>query len=153
VDDLIIWLRNEISYDRDAASITGHGGFEPQRWDTKPPGVVNPGGIRNGETWVPLYAYDRGLGDPPGADEPGEAPVAVVRNWRREFGHVIRHDPRNVIADCEAKLAILSLYEKQAAKESENAMEEDRTWALAPVVRHLGHGYRHRDGYREEWKP
>jgi Family of unknown function (DUF6221) len=56
-------------------------------------------------------------------------------------------------ARCEAELAILDLYEQQAAKASENAMEEDRAWTLWPVIALLGSGYRHRAGYREEWKP
>lgn len=57
------------------------------------------------------------------------------------------------MAQLEADLAVLDLYEKQAAKEFDNAMEEDRVWTLAPVIRLLGSGYRHRPGYREEWKP
>lgn len=54
----------------------------------------------------------------------------------------------------EAELAVLDLYETQAARENWNCMEEDRTWLLASVVRLVGHGYRRRPGYREtEWKP
>jgi hypothetical protein len=59
------------------------------------------------------------------------------------------NDPRDTIARCEAELAILDLYEQQAAKDN-NAMEEDRTWLLARVVRLLATGYKHRPGYREE---
>lgn len=62
-------------------------------------------------------------------------------------------EARERVAQLEAALAILDLYKKQAAKEFSNAMEEDRTWVLAPVVRLLASGYRHRPGYREEWKP
>ena len=43
--------------------------------------------------------------------------------------------------------------ERQEAKASENAMQEDRAWTLWPVVALLGYGYRHRPGYREEWAP
>ena len=54
----------------------------------------------------------------------------------------------------EAELAVLDLYETQAAREFCNCMEEDRTWLLASVVRLIGRGYRRRPGYREsEWKP
>lgn len=64
---------------------------------------------------------------------------------------IAANDPQDVIARCEAALAILDLYEKQAAKEFVNAMEEDRTWILAAVVRLLASGYRHRPGYAEHW--
>ena len=53
----------------------------------------------------------------------------------------------------KAELAILDLYEAQAAKASENAMEEDRAWALWPVIRLLASGYRRRPGWQEEWFP
>jgi hypothetical protein len=66
---------------------------------------------------------------------------------------IAANDPQAVIARCEAELAILDLYEQQVAKASENAMEEDRAWTLAPVIALLASGYRHRKGYREEnWK-
>ena len=39
---MIAWLRREIERDLSAARIIGAGGFEPQRWDTQPPGQVNP---------------------------------------------------------------------------------------------------------------
>ena len=59
--------------------------------------------------------------------------------------------PAYVIARCEAELAILDLYEQQAAKAAENAMQEDRAWTLWPVIVLLAEGYRHRDGYAERW--
>jgi hypothetical protein len=70
-----------------------------------------------------------------------------------QFDHIAANDPQDVIARCEAELAILDLYERQAAKNGENAMEEDRAWTLAPVICLLGSGYASRPGYREEWKP
>jgi len=64
------------------------------------------------------------------------------------------NDPADTIARGEAELAILDLYERQAAKASENAMEEDRAWTLWSAVRLLGSGYKTRPGYRAvEWKP
>lgn len=63
------------------------------------------------------------------------------------------NDPQDTIARCEAELAILDLYEQQAAKAGENAMEEDRAWTLWPVVAHLVSAYRHWPGYRPVWVP
>jgi len=63
------------------------------------------------------------------------------------------NDPRDTIARCEAELAILDLYERQAARASENAMQEDRAWTLWPVITLLGYGYRSRPGYHPEWAP
>lgn len=71
---------------------------------------------------------------------------------REREGDYHYFEARERVARCEAELAILDLYEQQAAKDN-NAMEEDRTWLLARVVRLLATGYRHRTGYREEWKP
>ena len=73
-------------------------------------------------------------------------------NVERE-GDVLWFDARERADGYEAMLAILGLYEEQAAKASENAMEEDRTWVLGHVVDLLGSAYRHRLGYREEWAP
>ena len=67
--------------------------------------------------------------------------------------HIAANDPQDTIARCEAELAILDLYEQQAAKWYENAMQEDRAWTLWPVIALLASGYRHRPGYRAEWAP
>jgi hypothetical protein len=80
-----------------------------------------------------------------------EARLLALR--RQEGQHRDYYEAQERVARLEADLAILDLYEKQAAKEFDNAMEEDRTWTLSPVVRLLGHGYRFRSGYREAWKP
>lgn len=159
------WLRREILNDLRAAKIISDGGFEPQRWDTDPPGQVNPSEHPASEAvtvaigqepksscgWVPVWAWDQVTGEEPDDYTSGVAALAEV--GRREFDHIIRHDPRNVVADCEAKIAILDRYERQAAKYGENCMEEDRMWVLEPVVELLATGYRHREGFREEWLP
>ncbi len=99
------------------------------RWDTEPPGQVNPEKVpyaaeldkilvpdeedrmlRPGPAgyWTEVVAYDRMNTEPPGADcRDSDLPVMLVNNGRREASHVIRHDPRWAVADCEAKLAIL----------------------------------------------
>jgi len=57
------------------------------------------------------------------------------------------NDPQDTITRCEAELAILDLYKQQAAKASENAIQEDRAWTLWPVLALLASGYKHRPGY------
>ncbi|HLK73776.1 MAG TPA: DUF6221 family protein [Streptosporangiaceae bacterium] len=76
--------------------------------------------------------------------------------------HIARHDPRDVIADCEAKLAILDEYEAQPGFDLEPGVSEGRDdaerlrdegvkYALENVVRLLAEGCRHREGWRKEW--
>lgn len=77
--------------------------------------------------------------------------AAYLANVERE-GEVLYFEARERVEDCEARQAILGLYEKQSAKAGENAMEEDRAWTLWPVVCLLSSAYRHRHGYRQEWE-
>ena len=170
-DGLEAWLRQQIEGDLSAARIIGAGGFEPQRWDTEPPGQVNPEPVpfraelnavvipdeedrcdREGlPYWVQVVSYDRELGDPPECDgRDSDLPVMLVDDGRREVDHIIRHDPRNVVADCEAKLAILD----KAMSLAERFGEESLPGRVAlDYVESLASAYRHRPGYREEWKP
>ena len=183
VNDLVAWLRREIEADRDHANLISAGGFVPQRWDTEPPGQVNPEKVayaaeldrilvpdeedrmlRPGPVgyWTEVVAYGRMNTEPPGADCRGsDLPVMLVNNGRREASHVIRHDPRWAVADCEAKLAILD--EHRSFDPASDWLggfcatcgEVDHRRVAWPcrTVRLLGSGYRHRPGYREEWKP
>jgi hypothetical protein len=120
--DPVAWLRAEVKADLSAARIINAGGFSPQRWDTEPPGQVNPDEIPQSRAvtdalgcdpayicgWVQLVAYDKLNNEPDEAyGRDSGAPFALVDNGRREFEHIIRHDPRNEIARCEAELAIL----------------------------------------------
>lgn len=182
-DGLVPWLRAEITADLDAARLISAGGFEPQRWDTEPPGQLNPAVMplpfrdavnaalipdeedrafrEDLPHWVQVVAYDRMLGEPPEADcRDSDLPVMLVDDGRREVEHVIRHDPRNAAADCEAKLSVLDLCERVIG-EDEHAHEDcgaAGSWTGLAVarlaVRRMAYGYRHRKGYREaEWKP
>lgn len=116
------WLRAQIEADLAAAKIISAGGFAPELWDTEPPGQVNPGDIPQGDAvtaalgcapeyicgWVQVVAYDKFSDEPDEAyQRDSGAPFALVDNGRREVDHIIRNDPRNVVARCEAELAIL----------------------------------------------
>ena len=167
----VAWLRKTVEGDLAAAKIIGAGGFAPQRWDTEPPGQVNPEHIPASDQvsavlgldreeapcgWVEIVAYDRLNNEPPERDgRDSTAPVMLVDSGRREFDHIIRHDPRNVIADCEAKLAILDEHGSEHMC-FENT-RDGNTWSWydgdCRVMRTIAGAYRHRPGYREEdWK-
>jgi hypothetical protein len=173
-DDLVTWLRRQVEDDLSIARIISQGGFEPQRWDTEPPGQVNPpkdpASTAISEAigqepeyscgWVQIVVYEREIGDPPEEEyrEPGSV-AALADIGRRQFDHIIRHDPRSVVADCEAKLAILDAHDKAehycpipvlpSVHGQRWTPEEGPCW----TVLLLADGYRHRPGYREEWKP
>jgi hypothetical protein len=168
--DPVAWLRAEVEADLSAARIISSGGFSPQRWDTEPPGQVNPDHIPQDAAvtaalgcepeyvcgWVQLVAYDKLNNAPDEAyGRDSEAPFALVDNGRREFEHIIRHDPRNEAARCEAALAILDECET-ALRIARTYKDGDGALALAcaktwrDAVRLLARGYRHRPGYREE---
>ena len=180
--DPVTWLRKEIKRDFDTANLISAGGFVPQRWDTEPPGQVNPDeipasrqvtdaiGASHDEVcgWVQLVAYDRTNIEPPEADSrDSTCPVILVDNGRREFEHIIRHDPRNVVADCEAKLAILdehapadfAAYGERLCRrcrwdEDEPERDDDaHHWVVYPcrTVRLLLGAYKHRTGFEEKW--
>jgi len=133
------WLRRTIEGDLAAARIIGAGGFSPQRWDTEPPGQVNPEDIPQSRAvtaalgcepeyicgWVQLVAYDKLNNEPDeryGRDS--EAPFALVDNGRREFDHIIRNDPRNAVARLEAELAILDEHYILTSDDRNPAYEE-----------------------------
>lgn len=195
------WLRREIETDRELADLISSGGFVPPRWDTEPAGQVNPPelphSVRNAidaalipdeedrmlrevlPHWVQVVAYERMTGEPPEADaRDSDLPVMLVDDGRRAASHVIRHDPRWVVADCDAKLAVLDEHHILTADNRSDTWAE---WSIVPrrnaskdhgcvtchyegmggvrgagvcrTVRLLASGYRHRPGYREEWKP
>lgn len=167
VPDLAAWLRREIEADLAAARIIGAGGFMPERWDTDPPGQVNPDDIPASRQvteaigaaheevcgWVQLVAWNRLNNEPPEKDSrDSTSPVILVDNGRREFEHIIRQDPRNTVARCEAELAILGLHVPLEDTEPPMCViclehVDCRT------VRLLGSGYRHRPGYDSSWAP
>ena len=168
--EAVAWLRQQIEADLAAAKIISDGGFAPQRWDTEPPGQVNPAHDPASGTisdaigqereyscgWVQIVVYERETGDPPEEEyrEPG-AVAAIAEIGRREFDHIIRHDPRSVVADCEAKLAILDFHGLaaaiSAAHDAVHAPSHTGSDVLRLVVKELASAYKHRDGYAGHW--
>lgn len=163
--DPVAWLRRQIEGDKAAAKIISDGGFAPERWDTDPPGQVNPAaepgsagvsGAIGQESdyssgWVRIVPWTREIGEPPEADyqDPG-CVVALAERGRRQFDHIARHDPQDVIADCDAKLRLVGeltllrlagiAYPGEAGSEGAGVM-----------LGVLASAYRHREGYAEHW--
>jgi hypothetical protein len=72
---------------------------------------------------------------------------------RNTVDHIVFNDPRQIIADCEADLAILDDHDgsHECASVEDNCM-----WILdgdCPTVRRIASRYRHRPGYLPEWAP
>lgn len=68
---------------------------------------------------------------------------------RRQMSGDYRRAQMEKLSRAEAELAVLGLYERQAERHGESALQEDRLWTLAPVVRLLAYGYGHGYGRRE----
>ena len=77
-------------------------------------------------------------------DEEGSATRAAL---------VVGSRPVRSLREIVALRAIVALYEQQAAKASQNAMEEDRAWILEPVLGHLATIWGDHPDYDQEWKP
>lgn len=178
VGEIAAWLRAQAEADLAAARIISDGGFEPERWDTWPPRQVNPPGdpvsadvsaaigqdAAYSSGWVQIRAWDHVIGGEPDEDpSPGAVPV-LAEVGRREFEHVIRHDPRTEAARAKSVLAVLDDYTVTAAianpPECPQGEIAGRDYldakrevaALDHVVRLLAAGYRHREGYKESWR-
>ena len=115
--ETVAWLRRWILADREAA----------ERAQQAAPG-----------TW--WHNHD----DAPGVIYTIDGPdlIEVPEELRPVTEHLVRHDPRNVIARCDAELAILDPDNWGGGPEAEDAYRQ--------AVRMLAQGYRHRDNRREE---
>jgi Family of unknown function (DUF6221)/Nudix N-terminal len=135
-DELVPWLRAEIEADKRAASpkiIRERWVLDPEPWEAHATGIVN----------------ERGAGI-----------AACVGDYAAL--HIVRHGPLDVIADCEAKLAVLDLHcgeplETDLPDGDYRVRQvctrcDDGYWPCR-TVRLIGYAYRLRDGYREAWKP
>jgi hypothetical protein len=168
--DLVAWLRQQIEGDKSAAEIVSAGGYAPQRWDTDPPGQVNPAKLPEAdavtaalgidphdpafprhEFWTALVAWDRENIEPEDARvRESDLPVAIVNNGRRELDHIRRHDPQDTIARCEAGQAMLDKAEATVERYGEESVPAR---IALHFVELLGWGYRYRDGYQDSWAP
>jgi len=153
-DEMVTWLRQQIEGDR-ALAVTAVRGMLP------------------GYSW--LYARQMV------ACNHGRTSHVIAERVAAEDGpHIARHAPRDSIADCDAKLALLALIETlphlyldddpfYSCSQALNPRGDDdqpgcidegragrpcdcgRDRRVRRMTSILASGYRHRDGWKEEW--
>lgn len=132
IPDAMAWLRQQIEGDKAAALAASWQERDGDRWHVW--------GERSDRAWVIDDQGEEGF-------IVGEAPAADTEAIAR---HVAAHDPQDVIARCEAELAILDecqllrlvgiAYPGEAGPES-----------AEKISRLIASGYRHRPGWAEHW--
>lgn len=124
--EMVEWLRREIESDKTAADEAPSG---PWRADEEGCCVTN-------EVEGTFISADVDNGDP-----------------RPPIRHVVRHDPRDTIARCEAELAIIDSFAHWDHSGRFADLAAELHWSiLGQVVQRLAYGYRHRPGWKESWK-
>ena len=108
----IAWLREQIEGDLGQARFAMSAENVSAQWTEVSSGVLHTGPGTEADCWDGTWA----MGD------------------SRLTRFIARHDPRNVVADCEAKLAILGA-------------EQTQYWTITVLAR----AYKHRDGYEKHW--
>jgi Family of unknown function (DUF6221) len=131
-DELAPWLRREVGQDMAAARDLIESEAASPVWSEMTSGVLVTGPPEHDDTWSGTFA----MGD------------------SRLTRFIAGRDPRWVIADCEAKLAVLDEHDTRDWQVGDRSHDcQWRSWPCR-TVRLLGYGYRFRPGYREaEWKP
>lgn len=135
MNELVEWLRSVLADDEKAAKAATPGPWSARFQDTG--AVVDPG-----------VAFDR--------EEGGVG-------WE-DAVHIARHDPTAVLADIEAKRAVLDLYEETRDTDPESLQPPRKDLHAASTlvggmqdglelaVRALARAYRHRLGWKSEWE-
>ena len=132
VNEMAAWLRAEVEADKRAASakvIALRWAADPEPWEAGATGIV---------------------------DEQGGPVAAVIGDYAAR--HILRQQPLGTIARCDAELAVLRERDAAAgmfggARDRDGGGVFGALRALDHAVRLLAHGYRLRDGYRQEWAP
>ena len=136
----VTWLRQVIERDKAEAEA-----LLTEEWGDRPWAVENCS-----ENECPCIVYQ---GEYKPFDEPQVPPIHYIADAETPelATWIARHDPRSVIADCEAKLGILGLYDLWTAGPSDHPALGAAICAISDAVHHLASGYRYRDGYAEHW--
>lgn len=141
-DKAVAWLRQQIEGDRATAAEAIDPGYSGE-WFM-------------GDKWNVYRAEDEARFD---EDYQGEENRLVLfGNCKPESEHIAVHDPRDKLADCEAKLAIISAClpseaDERAVEDGSISAEEYASAEAvgALMLRLLATAYRHRPGYAEHW--
>jgi hypothetical protein len=120
------WFRAQVEADKAAAELAAREGSQWKQADPLryPGAIASLGG---------MVVYDEGAPD------------------EHQAAHIAIHDPRDVIADCDAKLAVLDFRDLAETWERAAGKPQKQAEVLRIVVRQLASGYRHRDGWQESW--
>lgn len=117
MNELVEWLRGQLADDEKTARAATPGPWSARFQDTG--AVVDPG-----------VAFDR--------EEGGVG-------WE-DAVHIARHDPAAVLADIDAKRAVLDLLNLTAGP------HDPATGVLNEVVHALARAYRHKPGWKSSWE-
>jgi hypothetical protein len=155
VIELVDWLRATIERDKTGAQLVTCGGYQAAEWRVGP---------TRGGRWPTIEEHARLIGETD-ADVPEVAVIAFAEDGRNQHEHIARHDPRDVIARCEADLAILARCER-VINADWGDRDETGHFITVPIASRLARemvhvlawGYRFRDlaGYTEVaggWTP
>lgn len=148
MNDLAQWLREQLDADEDAAHKAA------ELCGCHPP--------------APSWSFHDG-------DGPTDGRILVVgephptikrklgRRWNGSYdglfmaGHIVRHDPAQVLRDVEADRQLLAAYtDAQATVDAiahPDMYDVGRAQGLEEAVRHRAVRFDQRPGYREEWRP
>jgi hypothetical protein len=138
MDELVTWLREQITEDRQFATEAMHD--RDGTWTH----VVTPGG-------------DNKVVDDLGYSVSGHYDIDSEPWWTQP--HIARHDPRTVLAVCNAYTAILDRYETSLriplSKISGFVRGQDDGYqqACLDAIRDIAASMADRPGYRAEWRP
>ncbi|MGY1579122.1 DUF6221 family protein [Streptomyces sp. MN13] len=86
-------------------------------------------------------------------DEGGRAALRVKFTWRPEAEHIVRHDPARVLAEAEAKRALLEALERADTQASYPDFEGGVYSGLHEALEYLALPYADHPAYKPEWRP
>lgn len=121
MDELVAWFRQQLDEEAAVAKDATRGPWTVHRQGVE--AIVSPG-----------VAMDR-----------EEGGVSV-----QDATHIVRHDPTAVLADIEAKRAVLDAYTTRADLAARGGLTNRDPLGFA--VRTLARAYRHRPGWKSSWE-
>lgn len=147
MDELVAWLREQIAEKRRRAMRTQWtAGGPPAAWTYNREGFrltsLDPAGNAQG------VAHRRA-----GTGTDGEPYDDVLLDVDGE--HMEFNDPQAAVAECDAHTSLIDFWSLAYSKPSDfSGPQWDQVRANAKwTVKKIASAYRHRPGYREEWRP
>jgi Family of unknown function (DUF6221) len=161
------WLRGQIQADKAAAEAA-----PGSKWQSFTTADIASASVYD-EQWLLLTPARYDHDNPMSSDPDVTGPAYIHRRRDQLAAHVAIHDPQDVIADCDAKLALLDEHHILHDSDCDDRFEDYsiytgehdhgcvtchywtqgavRGHGICRTVRHLAAGYQHRPGYKEHW--